>query len=118
MSSRGDAERATKATLETLGERLVGGAANNLASQLPPLIGDYLRSGADMEIAEMTLDDFFRRVSEREEVDLPKSIHHARAVVSVLQDAVSEWQIDKVREQFPKEWAPLFDSGSEGRMER
>lgn len=119
MSSRGEAERATKATLETLAERLVGGAADNLASQLPPLIGAYLRSGADMEAAaEMTLDDFFQRVSEREDVDLPKSIHHARAVVSVLKDAVSEGQMTKVREQLPKEWGPLFDSGSEGRMER
>lgn len=119
MSSRGEAERATRATLETLGERLAGGAAGNLASELPPLIGDYLRGAADMEIAsDMSLDDFFHRVSERENVDLPKSIHHARAVVSVLRDAVSEGQIGKVREQFPNDWDPLFDSGSEGPMER
>ena len=36
LASRGDAERATRATLETLGERLAGGEPKDLASQLPP----------------------------------------------------------------------------------
>lgn len=34
LSSRGDAEIATRATLETLAERLAGGEVNDLASQL------------------------------------------------------------------------------------
>ncbi|WP_082726064.1 DUF2267 domain-containing protein [Limnochorda pilosa] len=41
LSSRGEAERATQATLQTLAERLAGGAAENLASQLPPQIHSY-----------------------------------------------------------------------------
>jgi uncharacterized protein (DUF2267 family) len=35
LDSRGAAERATRATLETLAERLAGGEANDLAAQLP-----------------------------------------------------------------------------------
>lgn len=35
LDSRRSAERATRATLETLGERLDAGAAGNLAAQLP-----------------------------------------------------------------------------------
>ena len=42
LASRGDAERATRATLETLGERLAGGEPKDLASQLPPEIGLHL----------------------------------------------------------------------------
>jgi uncharacterized protein (DUF2267 family) len=42
LPSRGDAERATRATLETLGERL--GAPDNHAAQLPPEIGRHLTS--------------------------------------------------------------------------
>jgi uncharacterized protein (DUF2267 family) len=42
LASRGDAERATRATLETLGERLAGGEPKDLASQLPPEIGAHL----------------------------------------------------------------------------
>ena len=42
LSSRGDAERATRAVLETLGERLAGGQPHNLAAQLPEEIGRHL----------------------------------------------------------------------------
>lgn len=119
LSSRGEAEKATKATLQTLAERLAGGAAENLASELPQHVADYLVGHHDMEVAEeMTLDEFFQRVSEREGVDLPKSIHHARAVIDVLQEAVSPGQIQNIRAQLPDEWDPLFESGSEGEMER
>jgi uncharacterized protein (DUF2267 family) len=45
LRSRGAAERATRVTLETLAERLVGGEANDLASQLPLEIGHHLRGG-------------------------------------------------------------------------
>ena len=41
LGSRGDAERATRATLETLAERIADGAANNLAAQLPNEIGEH-----------------------------------------------------------------------------
>jgi uncharacterized protein (DUF2267 family) len=43
LSSRGDAERATRAVLETLGERIPEGLAGNLAAQLPHAIGEHLR---------------------------------------------------------------------------
>jgi uncharacterized protein (DUF2267 family) len=35
LDSREEAERATRAVLETLGERLAGGEPHDLASQLP-----------------------------------------------------------------------------------
>ena len=35
LGSRGDAERAIRATLETLAERIADGTAQNLAAQLP-----------------------------------------------------------------------------------
>lgn len=118
LASRGEAERATQAVLQTLAERLTGGAAENLASQLPPQLQSYMGGQADMEAAEeLSLDDFFHRVSEREGVDLPKSVHHARCVVDVLKEAVSPGQIEKVREQLPDGWASLFDSGSDGDMD-
>lgn len=118
LGSRGEAENATRATLQTLAERLAGGAAENLASELPPHIAGYLLGHPDTEVAEeMTLHEFFQRVSEREGVDLPKSIHHARAVIDVLQEAVSPGQMQNIRAQLPDEWDPLFESGSEGEMD-
>ena len=43
LSSRGAAERATRATLEPLAERLAGGEADDLAAQLPLELGEHLR---------------------------------------------------------------------------
>jgi uncharacterized protein (DUF2267 family) len=42
LGSHAEAERATRATLETLAERLAGGEAHDLAAQLPPELARYL----------------------------------------------------------------------------
>ena len=116
LGSRGDAERATRATLETLAERISEGVAENLAAQLPPEIGEHLRRAASGTGESFSLDDFFRRVSERETADLPEAAYHARVVVEVLREATTGGLIDKVREQLPAEFDRLFEAGSEGRM--
>lgn len=40
-----EAEQATRATLETLGERVSGGQAQDMAAELPELLGGYLTAG-------------------------------------------------------------------------
>src|ERR1700704_1363989 len=82
LGTSGDAVRATRATLEVLGQRLFGGEAKDLAAQLPQEIGYYLRQAETSE--SFGLDEFFKRVSERERVDLPVAVHHARVVISVV----------------------------------
>ncbi len=116
LGSRGEAERATRATLETLAERLAGGEAKNLASQLPQEIGEHLRREWSGIGERFSLDEFFRRVSLREGVDLPDAIFHARAVIEVVSEAVSKGEMDDVRAQLPAEFDRLFESGSEGHM--
>ncbi len=116
LSSSGEAVSATRATLEVLGQRLFGDEAKNLAAQLPSEISYYL---LQPEINEsFGVDEFFNRVSEREGVDLPDAVHHARVVISVLQEAVSPGEIEDVRAQLPDEFDPLFEAGSEGTMSR
>ena len=116
LGSRGEAERATRATLETLAERLAGGEAKDLASQLPQEIGEHLRREWSGVGERFSLDEFFRRVSLREGVDLPDAIFHARAVIEVVSEAVSKGEMDDVRAQLPAEFDRLFESGSEGHM--
>jgi len=113
LSSRGEAEIATRATLETLAERLAGGEANDLASQLPRGIAEYLRTGLAGEGERFSVEEFFQRVSEREGVDLPKAIYHARAVIAVLYEAVSPGEMADVRAQLPAEFTRLFEPGRE-----
>jgi uncharacterized protein (DUF2267 family) len=116
LSSRGEAERATRATLETLAERLAGGEAKNLAAQLPQEIGEHLRREWSGVGERFDLAEFFRRVSLREGVDLPAAVFHARAVIEVLSEAVSRGEIDDVRAQLPAEFDRLFEAGSTGHM--
>jgi uncharacterized protein (DUF2267 family) len=113
LPSRGDAERATRVTLETLGERLVGGEPKDLASQLPPEIGLHLLRYAGMW-ERFSLDEFFRRVSEREGEDLPQAVFHVRAVIRVLSEAVSPGEINDILAQLPPEFDRFFREAIEG----
>ena len=115
LGSRGDAERATRATLETLGERLAGGEPKDLASQLPPEIGLHLlRCGGRGE--RFSLDEFYSRVSVREGEDLPTAVFHARAVIRVLSEAVSKGEINDIFAQLPPEYDRFIQEAIEGPM--
>ena len=114
LGSRGEAERATRATLETLAERLVGGEAHDLASQLPPELAHTLQLPDAGIGAKLTLDEFFALVSEREGVELEEATLHARVVIGVLTEAVSMGEINDVRVQLPAAFAQLFNVENEG----
>lgn len=115
LESRGAAERATRATLETLGERLAGGAPANLAAQLPHEIGEHLRRVEGVG-DQIDLDGFFERVGQRAGVEMPAAVFQARCVVEVLEEAVAPGTVTKIRDQLPDEFDKLFVAGSTGRM--
>lgn len=114
LGSEGEAVRAIRATLATLAERLPKDEAEHLAAQLPREIGHYLEDANGSE--RFSLNNFFERVATRESADLPDAVHHARAVISVLNEAVSDGEIEHVLDNLPEEFNPLFESGSEGRL--
>jgi len=114
LSSRAQAERATRAFLETLSQRLAGGEPKHIASQLPPELGRYLLeplAGAGMRYGPR---DLYELMSMREGVDVPEAAHHARAVASVLREAVSQGAWENMLAQLPPELDQLLESGSEG----
>ncbi len=96
LSSHAEAERATRATLETLAERLAGGEAHDLAAQLPPELAGCLELPDAGIGAKLTLDEFFALVSEREGIDLPDATFHARVVIGVLTEAVSQGDLPEI----------------------
>jgi uncharacterized protein (DUF2267 family) len=114
LSSADDALRCTRATLETLGERLAGGQPESLGSQLPESLAEYLASGGRGE--RFSPQEFIARVSKRENVDGSRAAYHARVVFEVLREAVSPGEFNDLEAQLPDEYDPLLDSGSEGRM--
>ncbi|NED99442.1 DUF2267 domain-containing protein [Phytoactinopolyspora halotolerans] len=119
LSSRGDAERATRATLETLGERVTGGLATNLAAQLPEEIGEHLRRtvpfGADDAPGErFEADEFIRRVAARSTTDEPQAAYLARVVFEVTDEATQGSVTSKVAETLPDDIRSLITAGSSG----
>lgn len=117
MSSLDEAMTATRATLETLGERLDGGEPGNIGAQLPDELARLFGMDPDHAFAErFTSDEFLQRISVREGVDLPKSVFHARAVLTVLSSAVSPGTIAHLRAQLPADYSRLFDGGAEGEL--
>lgn len=106
LPSRGDAEAAIRATLETLGERLQKESAAHLAAQLPPEIGRHLKEAERFE--HLALDQFFARVAVRESTDIDHASLHAQAVMQTIADAVTPGLVGKVAGQLPPEYAALF----------
>ena len=115
LATTDEALAAIRATLKTLAERTAGDEAENLAAQLPEDIGQYLQGKYIVE--RFSLTDFFDRVTEKEGVDKPVAVHHARAVMDVLQEAVSAGEMEDLRAQLPDEWDPLFEQGAEGNLD-
>jgi len=117
LGSRGDAEHIIRATLETLGERLEAGFADNIAAQLPQEIGRYLRTDSSFE--RLSLDGLFHRVLMHEGggSELPDAVFHARCVMEVLQAAISQGLVEKLHQALPAQFEPLLE-GSRGRMQR
>lgn len=108
LNSRDEAERATRATLETLKERIVGDEASNLAAQMPQELAEYLRGREGENGQSFSMQEFIARVSEKEGVEPTAAAIHVRAVFSVLQAAVTPGEFDDVRANLSEDYAELF----------
>jgi uncharacterized protein (DUF2267 family) len=115
LASRGAAEGAVRATLETLGQRLEKSAADHLAAQLPPPMAIHLRHAA--VYAKLTLEEFFGLVAEREGVDRGTAGRHARVVLGILSEVISPGALKKLQNELPHEFRFLLESDIEVRWE-
>jgi uncharacterized protein (DUF2267 family) len=105
----GRAERATEATLETLAERIDAGEARDLAPELPDGVAPWLATITPAE--RLDIDEFLRRVAEREDVDIETAERHAAAVFIAIQRAVSPQEFTDLTAELPQEFAPLLPVG-------
>jgi uncharacterized protein (DUF2267 family) len=103
---RDETDAIIRATLQTLGERITGGEARDLAAQLPKELQDALASAPE-EAEPFGLDEFIRRVSERARVAQADARDGITAVFQTLEDAVSFGEFDDVMAQLPDEFGAL-----------
>lgn len=108
IESRDDAKRAIQVIFATLAQRIYGNEAEDLASQLPEEMAQYLRGHEGENGKYLSLKEFYERIAEKEGVDGPTAAIHVRAVFSVLQQAVTPGQFAHIRANLPKEYEELF----------
>jgi uncharacterized protein (DUF2267 family) len=106
-----EAVQATRATLETLGERLSRRETRQLATQLPKELGTYLHQRQEQQ-QFFALEEFFNRVSAREGTRWHQAVAHAQAVIAVLREAVSPGEIEDVRIELAPEYDALFGAAT------
>lgn len=107
LAKFGQAVRATRATLTTLGERLDPGEATDLASPLPMEIDRYIAEADSGQRFSYT--EFLDRVSERANVDNADANYHSQQLVALLAEVVPPGNIEKARNQLPEDFEPLFE---------
>ncbi|MGW8377376.1 DUF2267 domain-containing protein [Streptomyces sp. ODS28] len=123
LPDRQAAERALRATLETLAERVPDGVADHLAAQLPAEAGDTLRrvvaahESAPLRRAESRdhgerfgLTSFAGRVAWRAATTDDQAIRDAAAVLEVLDAAVAPELMDKLGGVLPQDIRELLPS--------
>ena len=103
----GQAVRATRAVLTTLGERLQEGEATDLASPLPMEIDRYLTEAEHGQ--RFDYQEFLDRVADREGVDRPDANYHAQQLVALVADIVPPGNIEKAHNGLPEDFDPLFE---------
>jgi uncharacterized protein (DUF2267 family) len=104
------AERAARATLETLAERISWGQANDLAADLPRDVRRWLLDAASKSrnAEPFGVEDFVRRVAAREDVDTDTAEKHARAVFVALARLVRGRELQDLLSELPREYERLL----------
>jgi uncharacterized protein (DUF2267 family) len=106
LNSQEGAVRITRATLETLGERLSRVETRQLATQLPKELQAYFHPRQESQI--FPLEEFFNRVSARAHIRRAEAVDQAQAVIGVLREAVSAGEIEDVRTELAPDYDLLF----------
>ncbi len=104
MGSPSEAERAVRAVLSALGEHLDESEGDELASQLPQEVSDYVRGERVQHSPVLSLPAFQGRVGQLAGVKPQQATVYTAAVCRVLKDVVPpKW--------LPGSLKPLFSFG-------
>ncbi|OUL19093.1 DUF2267 domain-containing protein [Nostoc sp. 106C] len=107
-NSRAEAERATRATLETIKERIGSDKAKELAAQLPDELSNYLDGNQGESAQSFNLQEFIARASQKEDIEPTTAAIHVRAVFAVLQNAVKPEKFTAFHKHFSHDYEELF----------
>lgn len=107
VEDRGEAIRAIRAVLTTLGERLQAAEANDLAGPLPMEIDRFLREADSGQ--RFSFEEYVDRVADIDEVDREVARTRAKRIVGLVSEVVPSGEMKQVRSQLPADFDALFE---------
>jgi uncharacterized protein (DUF2267 family) len=113
LPGTGEAVRATRATLMTLGQRIPEGNANDLAASLPMEIKWYMTGAVHDHGQRFDWSEFVSRVAEIEGVEQQEAAYRSQVVVDLVASLVPESDLRQLRDALPEseddeDWGQLF----------
>jgi uncharacterized protein (DUF2267 family) len=119
LPGTGEAVRAIRATLMTLGSRIPAGNAEDLAASLPMEIKWYMTGAVDEHGQRFDWREFVERVGEITGEDPPAVAYHSQIIVDLVEDIVPESDFRQLRDQLPESeddenWQKLFGVVDDG----
>lgn len=114
LPGTGEAVRSTRATLQTLGQRIPEGNAEDLAASLPMEIKWYLTGAVHEHGERFDWQEFVSRVSEIEGSDQADAAYHAQVIIDLVSTLVPASDFRQLRDQLPESeddenWSKLFE---------
>lgn len=103
-----DAEATIRSTLETLGERLSRGEAEDLSQYLEGEAQQWLLDQASTDAADFSADAFVDRVVWRADVSEETARKAIRTVGAALSDVVPPEEMERALDQLPAEFDSLL----------
>ncbi|MEV2242256.1 DUF2267 domain-containing protein [Micromonospora sp. NPDC049891] len=102
-----EAANVIRATLTTLAERISGGEARDLATQLPEEYRGYLHKEVDFA-ERLDLVEFLNEVRTRAGLDDQRAAEGARAVLTTLRKTMSADEFKDLESELSKDIRQLF----------
>jgi uncharacterized protein (DUF2267 family) len=100
------ADRAVRATLQAVGERLVASDAQALQEALPAPLAGFVASAR--RHGEGDLTQLYAEVEAQEPVRAGAAVEHAKVVCEVLTETLDGDMRTRLRARLPDDWAALF----------
>ena len=101
-----EAEVAVEAVLSTLAERLHSTVTDKFQSQLPNQLKKYLSVSSDN--IKFSLEEYYKRVGARANVRYSQAVRLSRAVMNMVNSAITTGLKDEILNDLPAEFAELF----------
>jgi uncharacterized protein (DUF2267 family) len=98
------------AVLETLGERLSQAEREDFGAQLSHELKEHVLKRPKTQ--GFNVEEFYNRVRARADIGFPDAVKGTRAVMHVLQEAVSAGEMEDIFSELPSDYRNLLASPS------